>query len=352
MQRKTLLTAFLTASYGLVGFAHAERLSVGMPAPALDIEEWVQGAKVELSTDASKKLHLVEFWATWCPPCKASVPKLSEIQDKYKDNLTIIGVTDPDNRGNTPDAIRKFVKSQGKALTYTIAIDKKGKTYERYMEAAGESGIPHCFLVGKDGKIIWTGSPLDDELGQVIDAAVKGTYDANSAKLEAEVNKRFEALAPAFRLGKWDIVVTGLKDVLKLDPANELALDALSRVYVEEQKDVKTFRTWFESHVDQNRSSAKVMSRLALTISGRDTLMTETPDLALQAARGGYEAASPKEMEATVIYARVLYQIGAMDRAISVQTEAVALANGEDKDMAQKLLDYYQKCKQLQGSVN
>jgi len=57
-----------------------------MQAPALDIEEWVQGAKVDLATDASKKVQLVEFWATWCPTCKASVPKLSELQDKYKDN--------------------------------------------------------------------------------------------------------------------------------------------------------------------------------------------------------------------------------------------------------------------------
>lgn len=330
----------------------AEQLDVGSAAPALSIDEWVQGGPIDLSKDASKKVHLVEFWATWCPPCKASVPKLEELQKKYKDQLTIIGVTDPDTRGNTKDAIKKFVKQQGSAMSYAVAIDKTGKTTAAYMEAAGVSGIPHCFLVGKDGKIVWQGSPLEPELESVLEGVMKGTYDVSAAKIEAEVNRRFQALGPAFDLGKWDIVVTGLKDVLKLDPSNDIAVDTLGRVFVEQQKDAKAFRAWASAHIETHKTNGKVLSRFALNLSSRESLMTEAPDLALQAARSGYEAMSPKDLETTAIYARALYQIGALDKAIKIQAEAVTLADGEIKDAAQKVLEYYQRCKELQGSVN
>lgn len=54
----------------------------------------------------------------------------------------------------------------------------------------------------------------------------------------------------------------------------------------------------------------------------------------------------------TGVYARTLYQIGALDHAITIQGEAVKLAEGDSKDVAQKVLDFYRLCKELQSKVN
>jgi len=59
-------------------------LDVGDKAPPLSIIKWVKGKPVSFPKDFGKKLYLVEFWATWCPPCKVSVPLLSRLQNKHR----------------------------------------------------------------------------------------------------------------------------------------------------------------------------------------------------------------------------------------------------------------------------
>jgi len=152
-------------------------LGVGDKAPPLFISDWVKGAPVDFPKDIGKKIYVVEFWATWCPPCKASVPRLTDFQKKYRKDVTIIGVTSLDSRGNTKSAVRRFVKENGAAMDYTVAIDKGEKTSDAYMLAAGVVTIPHSFIVGRKGNILWQGSPLDPELDTVLKQVVDGTYD-------------------------------------------------------------------------------------------------------------------------------------------------------------------------------
>lgn len=142
-----------------VRFADAEagKGKLGDPAPALSVSEWVKGGPVTLADGKGKTVYVVEFWATWCPPCRESIPHLTELQKKYKDKgVVVIGVT-------TEDAadVQSFVTAQGAAMDYVVAVDKDGKTTEAYMDAFGEDGIPHAFIVDTAGAIVWHGHPLD-----------------------------------------------------------------------------------------------------------------------------------------------------------------------------------------------
>src|SRR5688572_27537114 len=77
--------------------AAAPTLNVGDKAPKLSIENWVKGDEVKALGDG--KVYVVEFWATWCPPCVKSIPMLTEIQKDFKkQGVTVIGVASSEDR--------------------------------------------------------------------------------------------------------------------------------------------------------------------------------------------------------------------------------------------------------------
>lgn len=325
-------------------------LKIGDKAPGLSIMEWVKGASVDLKRDAKKKIHVVEFWAVWCPPCKMSVPVLTELQKKFKKDLVIIGVTEPDAGRNTPSAVRRFVKERGDEMGYTVALDT-GKTTEAYMVASGAVGIPQAYVVDREGHIVWMGSPLEAALGDVIERLVAGTFDVATAKVEQEVNQRLDQLNMLAQMGQWRNVWDGLRDVLKIDPANDFAMEALRDIATQELEDAEAFKSWVNEHLKANRSHAGAMRTLAHTLWGTDDPRNRFPDLALQAARAAYDAGKQREATSIAIYARALYHIGDIDQAIALQQDAVAVAIDSQRDEIRGTLDYYRQCKALQATV-
>ena len=143
-----LSTAMLLASAGL----RAADPVVGEAPPEIKIDEWLSA-----KPDTTGKPILLEFWATWCPPCRKSIPHLNEIHEKYKDkNLVIIGVSDEESA-----TVKDFQK--GTPMNYPNGISKD------LVQQYGVNGIPHAFLIGKDGKLIWSGHPM-----QLTDAIIDG----------------------------------------------------------------------------------------------------------------------------------------------------------------------------------
>jgi len=123
-------------------------------AKELSVSKWVKGEPVDV-TDG-KNVYVVEFWATWCGPCRQSIPHLTELQKKYKDQgVVFIGISDED-----AEVVEPFVAKQGEQMDYVVAIDQKGATHKNYMAAHGQRGIPCSFLINKEGEIAWIGHPL------------------------------------------------------------------------------------------------------------------------------------------------------------------------------------------------
>ncbi len=327
-------------------------VSIGDPAPPLSIKTWVRGDPVDLSKDASKRVHLVEFWATWCPPCKASIPLLTTYQKNFGSDLSIIGVTDPDTDRNTPTMIKQFVKDKGPEMGYTVAMDDRGATTAAYM-GDDEMGIPQAYVVGKDGKIAWIGSPLDPSLDKVLKDVVAGKYDVAAAKasvgLEKELDKKFAMLDRAYQAGQTDTVWKGLIEITQMDPTNSMAMELMASIYVSEPTRRDAIRKWVEEHISKNESNANAMGVLGLTLCRIDDFTLRMPDLALRAGKAAYEASKQQDHRAIQVYARTQYEIGSLDKAIELQQKAIAVATGEQKEDAQKVLAFYETCKKLQA---
>jgi thiol-disulfide isomerase/thioredoxin len=193
-------------------------LNIGDPAPVLKPAKWLKGAPI--SAFEKGRVYVVEFWATWCGPCKANIPHLTAMAKKYRGKAEIIGVdiwesSDPTIK--TLPRVEKFVKSQGAQMDYHVAADTtNNRIADAWMKAAGLSGIPSAFIVGKDGRIAWIGNPatgMDAVLAQV----VNGNFDVAAARSrrdkqngpEQEIENAFAAKDYAGALKLIDARVAG-----------------------------------------------------------------------------------------------------------------------------------------------
>jgi thiol-disulfide isomerase/thioredoxin len=121
------------------------------PAPAFKVST-LDGKPLSLA-DYKSKVILLNFWATWCGPCRAEVPDLVELQDKYKDQLQVIGlVVDDDDE----DAVKKFAAKYG--INYPVAM----ATDEVRTEYGGIPALPTSFVLDEEGRVVQKHEGLRD----------------------------------------------------------------------------------------------------------------------------------------------------------------------------------------------
>mmetsp|Transcript_96935 Transcript_96935/g.134633 ORF Transcript_96935/g.134633 Transcript_96935/m.134633 type:complete len:195 (-) Transcript_96935:37-621(-) len=127
----------------------------GANAFSLSGMQYVKGEPVDLAKEKGKSVIVVEMWATWCPPCKTSIPHLTELQHKYPD-AKFIGITN-----EPPQTAQPFVNGMGDKMDYRVACDPTGSVSGKYMQHWNLQGIPSAIVVNKAGKMIWGGHPMD-----------------------------------------------------------------------------------------------------------------------------------------------------------------------------------------------
>jgi thiol-disulfide isomerase/thioredoxin len=123
------------------------------PDPAPDFKVTTLEGKPLSLADYKSKVILLNFWATWCGPCRAEIPDLVELQSKYKDQLQIIGlVVDDDDQ----EAIKKFVEEF--RINYPVALATDGLR----LEYGGIPALPTSFVLDAEGRVVQKHEGLRD----------------------------------------------------------------------------------------------------------------------------------------------------------------------------------------------
>lgn len=115
---------------------------INQKAPKLVVEKWLSD-----KPDTKGKFVLIDFWATWCGPCKRAIPELNQFKKEFENDLIVIGISD-----ETQEKIQSLANPK---IEYYSAIDTQRRMYN-LLEVRG---IPHCILIDPNGIVRWEGFP-------------------------------------------------------------------------------------------------------------------------------------------------------------------------------------------------
>lgn len=118
---------------------------LGQKAPEFYVQSWITE-----EPNREGKFVLIDFWATWCPPCRELTPKLNAFHEKFGDKLVVIGVS-AESKAKVEDYTRRNIQ-------YYSAIDPARRMSRQYEVR----GIPHVVLIDPEGVVRWEGYPLEE----------------------------------------------------------------------------------------------------------------------------------------------------------------------------------------------
>lgn len=326
-----LIATLLTA-----GALAQEPLSPGDAAPALEIHKWLQGEPFTMA-EREGNITVVEFWATWCPPCKASIPHLSELAEKYREQgVRFVGISQ-----ESAEKISNFMEDT--PFSYSVAADLEGQTTAAYM--TGVSGIPHAFVVDAEGRIAWSGHPMGD-LDGVLEGLLEGDFNREQFN---RVQALREAMQQAAQQRDVEQAVDHARELLKVDPN---AADAFGLVMYAMQRnaDADEYFDWVDDMLSREGLSNHMYNNIAWILVTTDRMDFRDPGRALEAVNEAIEAEARYNFLDTK--ARVFYSIGLLDEAANWQEKALAAAPEEGREAMEQVLAYYRRARAMQADLS
>lgn len=387
MNHRILALAF-GALFGTAATAVSSAAQIGDPAAPLQIAEWIKGGPVDLAEVKGRKIVVVEFWATWCGPCKASIPHLTELAHKFADRgVVFVGVSD-----ENASKVRPFVDNMGAKMDYTVAIDDNRQTSGGYMRAYGRNGIPCAFIVDLEGRVAWVGHPMGDlekQLEKLASApVVESPKDSKRREAQKQLREFTELAAAGGDSSRLDAMTAQLtlldKELGGIEPGRKLDLADLRRTVrfqslmneyrravaagkpaaelarLEQQAaplapkgfkfedyrgSFSLQRTWRDYYraITTGQGNAELIESLtrrlemiessevetqteiAWALLTDENIKTRNPKLALKFAKAAFEADGGKRVDVLDTYARALFDNGNVAEAVKQQQRAVEL---------------------------
>jgi len=339
--------------------APAKTLTIGSPAPKLDVEHWIQdgqGFFKQVTEFKPDHVYVVEFWATWCPPCVASMPHLAELQKQYRgQNVQIVSISD-----EPLETVETFLKREtdgpdGEKTTfheitaaYSLTTDPDRSAHEDYMEASNQQGIPTSFIVGKDGHIEWIGHPmeLDGPLEQVVQGKWNRDEFGRMYIAQQDFTNVLQQVSQLVNAQKFPEALAALDAQIKKSPPEEIAAR-----YAAIKQQVKLMGGMIDAEVTAfvqeqlaaGKGEPVNVARVAMSLyqsaqqqEGLDELVKLAITALQQEVEGADQELKPLLLDTT---ARLQQSVGDLEGAIESQQAAVDSASGSTKDRLTRFLD-------------
>lgn len=313
----------LVALYSLAALAApALAAELGDAALPVKVDKWLKGGPVDFKD--GKHVYVLEFWATWCGPCRMSIPYLTELQKEFKDKgVVVVGysVDDKDKR-KTRDKVEPFVKDWGEKMEYAVALgDEEGATFKAWDEGYKIEGIPTAFIIDKSGKTVWIGHPMEG-LDKALEEVLAGKFDLPAAKKADQARRK---------------QIEEQEKILQ-------AMEKYFELVTESDKPEGAEKAGREVFTTIGPKNADMLNAFAWELLTNEAIKFRDLKLALEVAKAAYDACEGKNAAIVDTYARALFDNGKQAEAIEFQKKAVALA--EDEEMKKELADTLKRYEQ------
>lgn len=335
---------------------------VGDAAPPLSVSRWFKRGPSDSVRPGQP--YVVEFWATWCLPCIANVPHLTELQERYKDKATIVGIAvwEPD-----PAKTESFITRQGEKMKYLVGLDEvppapagdtnarmwayeQGRMSRAWLADSGQDTIPVAFIVNAEGRIAWIGNPrqMDGPLAQI----VEGRWDLDT--FAADYRRDMSAQAKAAPIVKRLNEARKAKDAAgALAAADELiGLGPTMATHAGDKFDVlltdfndvpRAYAFAREAISGAARDNHRALNGIAAVILRQPAGARRDLDVALAAVRRSEEVTKGKHSRTLNFLAEVHAARGEYAQAVAVQRRAVEAAYPEEKPLFEQTLAAYER---------
>ena len=332
------------------------QLKPGMPAPKLSIGRWIKGEPVaELQAG---KVYVVEFWATWCAPCRSAIPQLTRLQKQYADSgLVVLGVNVLENDAGQ---VEPFMQKVGGQMGYRVGVEeplkpaqtqpnepmlvaRPGRMAVDWMEASGNQGLPCTFIVDREGKIAWVGHP--SRLLTPLTKVMQGRFDlAEQAALDAKVEALHRQAFEAAEADAFDEALAAMDQLAAVDPEAAAAMKPDRLGALLGKGDLKAAAALARSlldkaAVDRDPTLAFQTAQRLLPEAGQTKL---DPEMAFNAAKLAYDLGD-QSVQFKSLMASGYAVKGQWAQAIALQSEVVEKLSGPLRKREQQRLDLYKK---------
>jgi thiol-disulfide isomerase/thioredoxin len=325
-------------------------LRIGDPAPPLQTGKWLQGDPV--AAFDSNHVYVILFWASWYGPCQAALARLSDLARKYQDQgLIAFGqdVLESDDR-----TVPAFVKQLGDQVTCRIALDDKslendGAMAIRWMQAAGQSGVPTAFVVDRRGRIAWMGHPgtlepfvIEKILAGQFDVAALAGESAGRRLPKEQQQALYQKLGQAMKAGNWDAADATVTEIEQaLPPSARYQVGPVRLNILLGRRDYLSAAQLAGVLSDAAPNDVYLQNELAWNLATANGVDLACLVVAHKAAERANAAAGGKIPGVLDTLARTQFMIGQTNEAVATEQQAVAAESDEGKAVLRKCLAAY-----------
>ncbi|MHC4102180.1 MAG: redoxin family protein, partial [Planctomycetota bacterium] len=311
MRLSNVIVAALALALSAAALGRPEKLAVGDQAPGLNIDVWVKGSEVKITPG---KVYVIEFWATWCVPCKKSIPHLTELQKKYgRDKLVIVGISD-----EPQETVEPFVQKQGDNMDYVVATDRRNGTNRAWMKASGMEGVPAAFIVDRQGKIAYIGRPNEESFYLTLASVMSGRYDP---VLQKQAEPILQSARRARKVRNWRMAVRHYDEVIELNSMvfADVAIERFSMILLDMKEPGQAYEYAHNDLIEGKfAKDAGALRMLAAVIATHPDIEPDNRDLelAMTAAEKSLALEGTRDPKSLSMAALVHFHRGEIDEAV------------------------------------